>query len=93
MEIESPLYKFVARLSYILTFVHFFRNKVRTKSGDCLYLYFEALVMVCEVHKVEASRVLVSQDVATVTLIRINSLLQDLGFFTLVWLRIEVPVM
>jgi hypothetical protein len=49
--------------------------------------------MICEVRKVEASRVLVSKDVAIVTLIKINSLLQDLGFFTLVWLRIAVPVM
>jgi hypothetical protein len=49
--------------------------------------------MVCEVCKVEASSVLVSKDVAIVTLIKINSVLQDLGFFTLVWLRIEVTVM
>jgi hypothetical protein len=46
--------------------------------------------MVCDVCKMEASRVLVSRDVAIVTLIKINSLLKGLGFFTLVWLRIEV---
>jgi hypothetical protein len=49
--------------------------------------------MVCEVRKVEANRVLVSKDVSIVTPTKINSLLQDLGFFTLVWLRTEVPVM
>jgi len=49
--------------------------------------------MICEVHKVETSRVSVSKDVAIMTLIKIDSLLQDLGFFTLVWLRIEFPVM
>jgi hypothetical protein len=49
--------------------------------------------MVSEVRKVEASRVLVSKDVSIMTLRKINSLLQDLEFFTLVWLRFVVPVM
>jgi len=77
MGAESRLYKSIARLVYFSTFVHFFRNEVCMKVGDCLYLYFE---------------VLVSKDVSIVMSIKINLLLQDLGFFTLVWLRTEVPV-
>jgi hypothetical protein len=53
--------KSVARLLYVLGFVHVFSNELCTKGGNCLYVYFEVLIMLCEVHKVEAIRMLVSE--------------------------------